>query len=423
VAEIHAQKARENRDDAVDQRQVADGAHRSSQQNAVNAAQRLVNAQNFLANGQRDLGAARRHAAAAAVAHRDVEAAQRAANDSSTLWRRASGNSDLALAATAMLQALAARQTAQQRLGDAQSEQRTARQSADAIIPTIDRIQTQLNAARAASQGALDDANATKTAADAARASANAASQNAADAGRLLDLAATIDRKQDLAKVKQEYEATRRLLRDVDIHLAEDRATAAKELANEEEADADERIAVAQARDRIERARAVQGPPSPFYFASAAHFPIREFGPRGEVIDRDGLLIYEDMKFSFDRDGNYRVDFRASRPNVPATVRLQFLIQPRPGGPWYTVTLAPIDFASPNSKTAKRNCTSTNDCSDASDAEENQCCGPARKCFCEGHSEILRRCYAEMGKGATIRRTGSARFGYGLDALSRATAY
>jgi hypothetical protein len=35
----------------------------------------------------------------------------------------------------------------------------------------------------------------------------------------------------------------------------------------------------------------------------------------------------------------------------------------------------------------------------------------------QGRSEILHRCYGEMGQDATIRRTGSARFGYGFDAM------
>lgn len=182
--------------------------------------------------------------------------------------------------------------------------------------------------------------------------------------------------------------------------------------ADAEERLAEARIAAAEAAARIERARAVEGPPSPFHFASAAHFPVPDFGPRGEMIDRGGLTIYEDMEFRFDRNGNYEVRFRATTPAMPTTVQLQFQIQPRPGGPWYTVTLAPIEFKYPDPNAAKGQCTAAGDCSATQD---QQCCGPVRECVCKGHSEILRRCYGEMGQDATIRRTGTARFGFGVD--------
>jgi len=162
--------------------------------------------------------------------------------------------------------------------------------------------------------------------------------------------------------------------------------------------------------------RALDSTPNPFCFASAAHFPIREFGLCGEVIQREGLVIYEGMMFTFDRDGDYEVRFRATTPALPATVRLQFLIQPHRGGPWYTVTLAPIVFPYPESEAAKRK----REC--ASDRDEpgvKQCCQPSREYVCKGRSETLPRCYAEMGKDASIRRTGSARFGHGPTHPSR----
>jgi hypothetical protein len=188
-------------------------------------------------------------------------------------------------------------------------------------------------------------------------------------------------------------------------------AEAAGKLAAEEEADAEERIAVVQAQDRIERARAIQGPSSPFYFASAAHFPLPDYGLRGERIDRGGLTIYEDMEFRFDRQGNYEVRFRATAPAMPTTVQLQFQIQPCRGGPWYTVTLAPIEFKYPDSNAGKAKCASASICGES---QEQQCCGPVRDCVCQGRSEILRRCYGEMGQDASIRRTGTARFGFGV---------
>ncbi|MCY2987480.1 MAG: hypothetical protein NTY19_06405 [Planctomycetota bacterium] len=142
----------------------------------------------------------------------------------------------------------------------------------------------------------------------------------------------------------------------------------------------------------------------PFFFASTAHFPMREFGVRGEVLDRDGAVIYEDMKFSFDREGNYNVCFTIGTPAVPTTLQLRLLIQATSGGPWYTVTLQPIEFQPTKGTDGKFS--------------------PriSRNYVVEGRSEILRRCYGEMGQDATIRREGTARFGFGLAGLSQNTS-
>lgn len=186
----------------------------------------------------------------------------------------------------------------------------------------------------------------------------------------------------------------------------------AEKLAKDEETQADARIQAADVQARCERARTITGPASPFYFASAAHFPLPSFGTRGEMIDRGGLIIHEDMEFRFDRNGNYEVYFRATTPHMPATVQLQFQIQPSGGAPWYTVTLAPIQFKYPDPDAAKEKCTAAASCAATS---AKQCCDPVRECICRGHSEILRRCYGEMGRDATIRRSGTARFGFGVD--------
>jgi hypothetical protein len=117
-----------------------------------------------------------------------------------------------------------------------------------------------------------------------------------------------------------------------------------EELAGREEAKADAWIRAAEAESRIDRAVAITGPPSPFYFAAPAHFPIRGFGAGGEVIERPGAVIYEDMVFSFDRDGNYHLRFSILIPDLPTTLHLQLQLQPHPGGPWYTITLPPQQF-------------------------------------------------------------------------------
>lgn len=193
-------------------------------------------------------------------------------------------------------------------------------------------------------------------------------------------------------------------------------ARAALAVANAEQAEAraDARIREYEANLRIEKANRVMSPQSPFYFASAAHFPLREFGLRGEPLERDGILIYEDMAFHFDREGNYEVHFRASAPKMPATMRLQFQIQPHRNSPWYTVTLAPIEFPYPVSIDDKSH-SSCGTCEADCKHDSKECCGKARECVCKGHSEILRRCYGEMSEDAKIRRTGTARIGFGVD--------
>ncbi len=224
---------------------------------------------------------------------------------------------------------------------------------------------------------------------------------------------------------------------DVDVQRANDWANVTEIRASREEAKAEARIKTARAENRVAAAAAnanivagelnaraalakrVRGPSSPFYFASAAHFPLPRFGPKGRLIDSEGLLIYEDMKFSFDRDGNYEVHFRATTPEMPTTVKLQFQIQPCQGGPWYTVTLAPIQFKySPNDAQQQPGTACGGDDCNESDhpcVGEDPCCGKTRDCICRGHSEILRRCYAELGQNARIRRHGTARFGFGVD--------
>ncbi|MDX1925521.1 MAG: hypothetical protein SFV81_03325, partial [Pirellulaceae bacterium] len=180
------------------------------------------------------------------------------------------------------------------------------------------------------------------------------------------------------------------------------------------EARADARIREYEANLRIERANRVMSPQSPFYFAAAAHFPLREFGLRGESLERDGIIIYEDMAFHFDREGNYEVHFRSSQPKMPATMRLQFQIQPHRDSPWYTITLAPIEFPYQGSKDDKSP-SSCGTCEANCKHDSKECCGKARECVCKGHSEILRRCYGEMSEDAKIRRTGTARIGFGID--------
>jgi len=261
--------------------------------------------------------------------------------------------------------------------------------------------------------------------------SVTSAAQRRADAtrsaemtGRVLVKESEVQKAWDVAEELASFEAAVRALTSANagsdengVRRAQEATKAAETLASNEWRKADLRIAEGEANARRSRSESVTGPSSPFYFASTAHFPLREFGLRGEPLDRDGIIIYEDMAFHFDRDGNYEVHFRASAPAMPATVRLQFQIQSHRNGPWCTVTLAPIEFPYPGAKSDKSNCSGSNcgeghsDCND----DSKDCCGKARECICKGKSEILKRCYGEMGQDAKIRRSGTARIGFGVN--------
>jgi hypothetical protein len=258
--------------------------------------------------------------------------------------------------------------------------------------------------ARSQMQAAMDDLEQIR---DEVAQKATDAQNRAADAGLVEQLEAEGREAWDTAMaetVHQRLEERKRAAavesdQPADVRLADVEARAAEELADDEQAKADARIRQGQAEARHERAAAVTGPPSPFYFAAPAHFPIRGFGAGGEVIERPGAVIYEDMVFSFDRDGNYHLRFSILIPDLPTTLHLQLQLQPHANGPWYTITLPPQQFRPKDSRSGR----------------------PQPRVFqdhvIQGRSEILHRCYAEMGKDATIRRTGSARFGYGFDAM------
>lgn len=187
-----------------------------------------------------------------------------------------------------------------------------------------------------------------------------------------------------------------------ELRVAKNAVNEAGAKANEEEELANARLELAKAEERIHRARAIVGPPSPFIFAAPAHFPIREFDINGRMYERKGATIYEDMTLTFDREGNYRVSFRIEIPPMRTVLRLQLLLQCHAGGPWHTITLNPIELEPKYEE------------SDPTMDREERVLFTIYPIVREGHSEILQRYYGEFGAGGTIRRQGTARFGYGV---------
>ncbi|MCA9206311.1 MAG: hypothetical protein KDA59_24835 [Planctomycetales bacterium] len=134
-----------------------------------------------------------------------------------------------------------------------------------------------------------------------------------------------------------------------------------------------------------------------FYFAAPAHFPLRGFGPRGDVYDLHGALIYEDMEFAFNENGDYEITFRVGTPAVPTTLKLQFIVDCGEGTTPFPLTLEPLYFP-------------------AATVEHRE----IHPAVVRGHSEILRRRFTEI---ADVRRDGTAQFGFGLRVLGRTEDY
>ena len=123
-------------------------------------------------------------------------------------------------------------------------------------------------------------------------------------------------------------------------------------------------------------------------FSDSASFPLRGYGQRGEVFDREGLVIYEGMQLGYNNStGDFEVSFVVEAPAQPINLRLQFFVKTT-GGRIQTITLPPIRVTE-------------------SQVKENR----------DSSSWIIRH----AGNSAalrcdniqSIRRTGTVRFGYG----------
>jgi hypothetical protein len=299
----------------------------------------------------------------------------------------------------AAIRALAAKEYADQaRVAAAAAEQHAL--AADSAAQRAAAAHGKTQAAKERIEDLLNSAKEQALSAETAAMAAGRTQRLESQATEAWELAITRSEHQRLEQ--REAEAEEFSEQPADVRLAEFDARAAEKRAEAEETKSDFRIQRVQAEARQERAVAITGPPSPFYFAAPAHFPIRGFGAGGEVIERPGAVIYEDMVFSFDAMGNYNLRFSILVPELPTTLHLQLQIQPEPGRPWHTITLPPQHFRP--------------------DASRDSSIQPKliRDYIVEGRSEILHRCYGQMGQDATIRRAGSARFGYGFDAMRQA---
>ncbi len=62
-----------------------------------------------------------------------------------------------------------------------------------------------------------------------------------------------------------------------------------------------------------------------FTIPQAARFSVRFFGPNGELVPEQGVVIYEGMQLRIWDGGCYEIAFTASMPTMPVTLRLQLV--------------------------------------------------------------------------------------------------
>jgi hypothetical protein len=145
-------------------------------------------------------------------------------------------------------------------------------------------------------------------------------------------------------------------------------------------------------------------------FAAVARFPLRDYSLRGDVIERDGLMIYEGMTLAINPDGRYEVRFRTTTPPLPATLRLQFALKLN-DREWHTLTLPPVKVLCEDERThASRNLGSLRRTSNESGVDTTLD-SDTQVFRLEGDFPVLNAQRA-TGWVGEVRRDGSVRFGY-----------
>jgi hypothetical protein len=137
-----------------------------------------------------------------------------------------------------------------------------------------------------------------------------------------------------------------------------------------------------------------------YRFDMPAHFPLPTYGSAGERINNKGLLIYEGMRLAIRDDGRYQIRFVAGTPAMPVEMELQFLLRDMRGR-HFTVTLPPIRI--PEKSKPKH-------------LSERRRVPPVYSEIQTVHHEGYLPAFDEQWKHLTIvRRSGTARFGFGVD--------
>jgi len=139
-----------------------------------------------------------------------------------------------------------------------------------------------------------------------------------------------------------------------------------------------------------------------YRFDHPARFPLPAWGLNHEYLERPGVLIYEGMRLAIRPDGRYQVRFTIGAPAMPVTLQIQFDLMDHCTGQAYTLTLPPITIppeCKPTAATAGQA---------PKAAYEN-----LQTIHHEGYLPILDG-YPQSESIHVVRRTGTARFGYGV---------
>jgi hypothetical protein len=146
-----------------------------------------------------------------------------------------------------------------------------------------------------------------------------------------------------------------------------------------------------------------------FTFLTSAHFPLPEWTGGGEPPGSEGAVIYEGMTVSIGEHGRCRIRGLISTPPVPTTLRLRFRvkIEGDNGGHWYTITLPPMEIP-PQLDNSGRPVRGVHRLQDLA----SEISVPAVPILNENRSKIT-----------NMQREGTARFGYGFDAMRQDSPY
>jgi hypothetical protein len=129
-----------------------------------------------------------------------------------------------------------------------------------------------------------------------------------------------------------------------------------------------------------------------YRFDAPAHFAIPTYGLSGELLDKEGAVIYEGMRLAVNADGRYLVRFVVGTPPVPVTFRLQLHLFDARERHMHTLTLPP--FTIPKQE------------------DRRHTAQAVQVVHHEGYLPVLKCAYRDI---CVVRRQGTARFGFGVD--------
>lgn len=140
-----------------------------------------------------------------------------------------------------------------------------------------------------------------------------------------------------------------------------------------------------------------------YRFPGPARFPLPVAGLYGECLEEQGAVVYEGMRLAIRPDGRYQVRFTVGTPAMPVTMQLQFELVDKCTGEPYTLTLPPISIpqaAKPTGAVGR--------------VPVQPVAANVQTIHHEGYFAAFDPTFVSDGL-QVARRTGAARFGYGVD--------